>query len=115
MKMCIVILLGIAGILSGMMTYTGQPELQQEFASENEEEENMKREFCTVVETKEEFTLKNTKGEIYHLEKFLQGNFKEGEEVLLIYTQRRELADGSYEADVYAVYEDDSTLQIPAK
>ena len=75
----------------------------------------MKREFCKVVEGEPYFVLENTKGEIYHLDKSLEKDFKDGDEVLLIYTERREIGDKTYEADVYAVYPDHSELKRPAR
>ena len=118
MKMYIAILLGVAGMLSGFKTYM-IPQVSQTkqglISSEEEENSNMKREFCKVVEDEQYFVLKNTKGEIYHLDKSLEKDFKDGDEVLLIYTERREIGDKTYEADVYAVYPDNLELKMPAR
>lgn len=117
MKMYIAILLGVAGILSGFKTYTVRqiPQSNEVISGKEEEISNMKREFCKVVENEQYFVLENTKGEIYHLDKSLEKDFKDGDEVLLIYTERREIGDKTYEADVYAVYPDNSELKVPAR
>lgn len=117
MKMCIAILLGVAGVLLGFKTYAVQqiPQSNGFISGKEEESGNMKREFCKVVEGKTYFVLENTKGEIYHLDKSLGKDFKDGDEVLLIYTERREIGDKTYEADVYAVYPDNSELKMPAR
>ena len=49
------------------------------------------------------------------MDKSLEKDFKDGDEVLLIYTERREIGDKTYEADVYAVYPDNSELKMPAR
>lgn len=117
MKMCIAILLGVAGVLLGFKTYAVQqiPQSNGFISGKEEESSNMKREFCKVVEGEPYFVLENTKGEIYHLDKSLGKDFKDGDEVLLIYTERREIGDKTYEADVYAVYPDNSELKMPAR
>ena len=66
-----------------------------EAAAEVEYEEgNMRREFCTVESLQEDyFVLENTKGERYHIDNSLRNNFEIGDEVLLVYTDRRSVED----------------------
>lgn len=88
-----------------------------EAAAEMEYEEgNMRREFCTVESLQEDyFVLENTKGERYHIDNSLRDNFEIGDEVLLIYTDRRSVEDGAFEAEVRAVYPDSSRLLRPSR
>lgn len=80
---------------------------------EEEEITNMKREFCAVVGDND-FILKNVSGELYSIDISLRGDFKDGDEVLLIYTDRVKGDNGVYNANVYGVYHDDSTLVKPS-
>ena len=75
----------------------------------------MKREFCVVDDVREEdFTLKNTKEEKYRIDRSLLGDFRCGDEVLLIYTERHENEDGTFSADVQSIFPDSSVLLRPA-
>lgn len=83
--------------------------------TENKEVDNVKREFCKVESLqKDNFTLKNTADEIYYIDNSFLGDFKVGDNVLLLYFDRASLGDGEYAADVYAIYSDDDSLLSPA-
>ena len=80
-----------------------------------EEDSNLKREFCVVDSLHENcFVLRNTEGECYRIDNSFLQNFKVGDEVLLIYFERKQLEDGVFEVSVKAVYPDNSTLVIPS-
>ena len=119
MKKYIFLMLGLLCFLSGC-TGNGTenrevPGIDTVVSNETEnQEDNMKREFCKVAEDTENFVLKNTAGDLYHLDLSFQGDFKSGDEVLLIYTNRTQIEEGVYEAEVYAVYPDRSDLAKPA-
>ena len=75
----------------------------------------MKREFCVVMSLQDDyFTIKNVLNERYNIDNSFLADFKVGDEVLLIYTERRSIGEGIFEAEVQAVYPDDSTLVYPA-
>jgi len=83
--------------------------------TEYQGDHDMKREFCTVVTVSEAFfVLKNTEDEFYHVDLSFLGDFKEGDEVLLIYSKRSPVEDGVFRADVQSVFPDSSILQYPA-
>ncbi len=83
--------------------------------AENKEVDNVKREFCKVESLqKDNFTLKNTADEIYYIDNLFLGDFKVGDNVLLLYLDRTSLGNGEYAADVYAIYSDDDSLLSPA-
>ena len=74
----------------------------------------MKREFCTVEEiTPKNFKIKNTKGEYYTIDIDLVADFVVGDEVLLIYTDRKSIGLNTFKANVYAIQPDSSSLEIP--
>ena len=109
----------IIGILAGWKGNIIEKKLDaysaETFEQEKQEENSMKREFCEVVEEDNEFILKNTKGERYLLDLSFNQDFKKGDNVLLIYTERRQIENNTYEADVYAIYPENFELQMPAK
>lgn len=83
--------------------------------TETKEVDYMKREFCTVESLqKDSFTLKNTAGELYHIDNSFLGDFEVGDNVLLLYLDRTSLGNREYSADVYALYSDDDSLLQPA-
>lgn len=83
--------------------------------TEFQEVNNVKREFCKVEKLQEDnFTLRNTANELYYIDNSLLGNFKVGDNVLLLYYNRTSVGDGEYSAQVYAIYPDSDTLVRPA-
>lgn len=77
---------------------------------ETVEEHHMKREFCKVDSLQEDyFVLKNTIDEEYYIDNSLLKNFKEGDMVVLLYTDRTPKGNG-YSADVYAIYPDNDAV-----
>ncbi|MDO5808963.1 MAG: hypothetical protein Q4P26_11250 [Lachnospiraceae bacterium] len=116
MRVYAMIFLSILGLLSKWNLYTVA---DMRMFTENEEKEkkesSMKREVCKVVETETNFILENTNGETYCLDISLKQNFKKEDDVLLIYTKRREVKKNVYEAEVYAIYENNLELQLPVQ
>lgn len=89
--------------------------IKENSETENREDNRVKREFCKVESVQEEyFTLKNTAGELYCIDNSFLGEFKAGDAVLLLYLERNPAGDGTYSADVHAIYPDDDTLLYPA-
>lgn len=75
----------------------------------------MRREFCTVLTVNDDyFVLKNTADEFYHVDLSFLGEFKEGDEVLLVYTERSPIEDGVFNAEVRSIFPDSSKLVYPA-
>ena len=89
----------IIGILAGWKGNTIEKNLDaysaKSFEQKKQEENFMKREFCEVVEEDNEFVLKNTKGERYLLDLSFNQDFKKGDNVLLIYTERRQIENNT--------------------
>lgn len=76
----------------------------------------MKREVCTIKSIQEDtFTVENTKKEIYTISREYLGGFKEEDMVLLLYLNRSLLEDGTYSAEVYAIYPCGGPVVKPAK
>lgn len=121
MKKYLIVILGFICFLSGCngdkadKNEISNIDIATDSEIEYQEDIDVKREFCEVVEGEDNFVLKNTVGELYRLDLSLQEDFKEGDEVLLIYTERTQVEDGVYEAEVYAVYPDSSVLEKTAK
>lgn len=96
---------------------TGGPSAEETAVQETElqGDTTMRREFCTVAAIDEDcFVLKNTAGELYRVDLSFLGEFKEGDEVLLIYTERTTVEEGTFRAEVKSVYLDSSKLVYPA-
>ena len=53
---------------------------------------------------KDYFVLENTKGEVYRLDISWKGEYKTGDGVILVYTQRQEIEEGVYEAEVFFLF-----------
>ena len=49
------------------------------------------------------------------IKNYIRDNFEIGDEVLLVYTDRRSVEDGAFEAEVRAVYPDSSRLLRPSR
>lgn len=113
MKMYILVMLGIMVVLSKEKVDISNKKVDAELTLniDNQEKDNMKREFCKVIENRESFVLENTIGELYFLETSLNSGFNEGEEVVLIYKERNRIRENIYEADVYAIYSDSSEVK----
>lgn len=76
------------------------------------EDKSMYREICKVTQAGDEFELENLKGEVYNLNPSLIEEYKEGDNVILIYRSRQLTSSGKYSADVYAIYRnEDQVLQ----
>lgn len=71
------------------------------------------REVCKVLDDKDYFVLENTKGEVYRLDISCKGEYKTGDGVILVYTQRQEIEEGVYEAEVFAIHDDSDKLEKP--
>ncbi|MCI8869310.1 MAG: hypothetical protein HFF39_02010 [Lawsonibacter sp.] len=70
---------------------------------------DMRREFCTIQAVQEDcFILKNAMEELYQIDLAYLNNFKEGDEVLLIYTARSPIEEGLFRAEVRSIFPDSS-------
>lgn len=118
----IIFLLGLLACLAGkggegmLDSVDAHPSpLEPEVEAEIMEDDNMKREFCTIVTLENDFfIIKNVAGELYHIDNSFLGEFTQGSEVLLLYTERNQIADNTYLATVKAVFPHNSVLQYPA-
>lgn len=68
------------------------------------------REYCRVREVNGETVLINTEEEIYHIGTEYTASFQEGDLVLLGYSSREQLEDGTFSADVLYLYPSDNVL-----
>lgn len=83
--------------------------------SDIQENSDMKREFCTILLINEDFfVLRNTAGEFYHVDRSFLGDFKEEDEVLLIYSDRTPIDEGTFQAAVHSILPHSSILMYPA-
>lgn len=76
-----------------------------------EEDEGLKREFCKVSSLQEQYCLlENTVGETYCIDRSYAEDYKVGDLVLLLYSERTVMENGCYAAEVFAVYPNTNRL-----
>ena len=77
---------------------------------------DMRREVCVVEDIKEDiFIIKNTLDELYEIDISQLGEYKQGDYVLLTYSDRSLLKENVYKADIQTIYPFNNELKYPAK
>lgn len=80
----------------------------------SQEEGQMKREFCQVVEVNDGYLLlKNTREEFYQLDRSYDQGFAQGEQVVLSYWERTEIAEHTFQVVPDSLFRSDNRVITP--